>query len=158
MLTCYVPCRPKHGPKCRPGHIARRAKILGTSQNISCRARTAHNISCRTVLVSCQKTMPRPSLKWHASPCPSSIYQPRAGGVVLAPSLAGTTHGAVAFFAEVLAPGRPDGRPRLDARTLHSVSLHAGSIHLSDKRGRTRGVSDPEVHNHGIVWMPCQRR
>jgi len=59
----------------------------------------------------------------------------------------------------VLAFGRPDGCPHPDARVLHSISCPMrGPRHPSDKRGRTRGVSDPEVHNHGIVWMPYRRR
>ena len=46
-----MPCRPKHDPKCGPGHIAHRAEILGTARpSCSCRASTAQNISCRAML------------------------------------------------------------------------------------------------------------
>jgi hypothetical protein len=46
-----VPCRSKHGPRCGPGHVARRAEILGTARpSCSCRIGTTQNISCRAVL------------------------------------------------------------------------------------------------------------
>jgi hypothetical protein len=60
-----VPCRPKHGPRCGSGHVARRAEILSTTRpSCSCRAGTAQNISCRAVLrvVPKDRAMTRPQM------------------------------------------------------------------------------------------------
>ena len=58
-----MPCRPKHGPKCGPGHIAHRAEILGTAQPKIFRA-----VSC---FESCQMIVPQPVRNWHGQ-SPSS--------------------------------------------------------------------------------------
>jgi hypothetical protein len=50
-LAIFVPCRPKHDPKCVLCRAAHRAEILGTTRpSYSCRAGTAQNLSCRAVL------------------------------------------------------------------------------------------------------------
>ena len=75
-----MPCRPKHGLKCRPCHTTHRAEILdttqlscwyrtGRTQNMLCHAGMTQNISCRNVLL----VMPND----RAAVCPK-IAQPKS--------------------------------------------------------------------------------
>ena len=66
-----MPCRPKHGLKCGPGHIAHCAEILGTARPKIFRA-----VPC---FRSCQMIVPQPARNWHG-PSPSSSRAWRGGG------------------------------------------------------------------------------